>query len=85
MGPVDDGSGTSTPESEPASAQKEPRDPSSTTRPIRRIYQVKEGAMIAGVCNGIALYLGIDPSIVRVLFIVLGFFTLGASPSPILG
>ena len=31
--------------------------------------------MIAGVCAGLGEYLGIDPTVVRLLF-VLGFFTL---------
>ena len=30
--------------------------------------------MFAGVCNGLAAYFGIDPTIVRLLFIVLTFF-----------
>jgi phage shock protein PspC (stress-responsive transcriptional regulator) len=37
----------------------------------RRLYRIREGAMIAGVCNGLATYLNIDVSIVRILFVVL--------------
>jgi len=37
-----------------------------------RLYQIREGAMISGVCNGIAAYLSIDPTIVRVVFVILG-------------
>ncbi|HEX7137366.1 MAG TPA: PspC domain-containing protein [Vicinamibacterales bacterium] len=43
----------------------------------RRLYLVKEGAMIAGVCNGIAAFIGIDATIVRVVFLVLLFLTKG--------
>ncbi|RLE62902.1 MAG: PspC domain-containing protein [Thermoprotei archaeon] len=38
---------------------------------IRRLYRSKKDRMIAGVCGGIAEYLGIDPTIVRLLWILL--------------
>jgi phage shock protein PspC (stress-responsive transcriptional regulator) len=38
--------------------------------PLRRAYQ---GRMISGVCAGIADYLGVDVTIVRVVFAVLTF------------
>jgi phage shock protein PspC (stress-responsive transcriptional regulator) len=38
-----------------------------------------EGAMAGGVCNGIAAYLGIDPTLVRLVFILLAFVTFGAA------
>ena len=37
----------------------------------KRLYRVQEGAMIAGVCNGIAVHFNIDPTIVRLAFVVL--------------
>ena len=45
----------------------------------KRLYLVQEGAMLAGVCNGLAAYFGVDPTIVRLIFVVLlvlstGFF-----------
>ena len=49
--------------------------PSAT---IRRLYQIREGAMISGVCKGLAAYLNLDVSIVRILFIVLTILTGGA-------
>jgi len=48
-------------------------DPSPPPRP-RRLYKLHDGAMVAGVCNGIAVYFGIDPTIVRLLFVLLTFF-----------
>ncbi|HVT71857.1 MAG TPA: PspC domain-containing protein [Lacunisphaera sp.] len=42
--------------------------------PVRRLYCIREGAMIAGVCNGIGAYFGIDPTFVRIGFVVLTFF-----------
>jgi phage shock protein PspC (stress-responsive transcriptional regulator) len=37
----------------------------------RRLYRIHEGAMIAGVCNGIAAYVNIDPTFVRLAFVLL--------------
>jgi phage shock protein PspC (stress-responsive transcriptional regulator) len=34
----------------------------------RRLYQIREGAMLSGVCNGLAAYLNVDPTIVRIAF-----------------
>ena len=49
----------------------------SNTAPLRRLYLIREGAAIAGVCKGLAAYLNIDVSIVRILFIVLTILTSG--------
>jgi phage shock protein C len=46
--------------------------------PPRRLEQVSEGALISGVCKGLARYLGIDVIIVRVVALVLLFATGGA-------
>ncbi|MGB5132374.1 MAG: PspC domain-containing protein [Steroidobacteraceae bacterium] len=43
----------------------------------RRLYQIREGAMLAGVCNGIAAFLNVDVTIVRVVFVVLTLLTGG--------
>ena len=40
---------------------------------IKTLTRSKSNRMIAGVCAGLADYLNIDPTIVRLLF-VLGFF-----------
>jgi phage shock protein PspC (stress-responsive transcriptional regulator) len=40
----------------------------NTSPPLRR---VREGAMIAGVCGGLARWLGWDPTIVRLLYVLL--------------
>jgi phage shock protein PspC (stress-responsive transcriptional regulator) len=39
--------------------------------PPRRLYRIHEGAMISGVCNGIAAYLNMDPTLVRLAFFLL--------------
>jgi len=58
-----------------ASAAEAPR---ATAGP-KRLYLIKEGAMVAGVCNGLAAYFGLDPTVVRLVFVGLlvlstGFF-----------
>ncbi len=37
----------------------------------RRLYRIHEGAMVAGVCNGIAAYVNLDPTLVRLAFVLL--------------
>jgi phage shock protein PspC (stress-responsive transcriptional regulator) len=36
----------------------------------KRLYQIREGAMLSGVCNGLAAYFNIDPTLVRIAFVV---------------
>ncbi len=40
----------------------------------KRLYKVREGKMIAGVCLGLSEYFGIDVSIVRIVVAVLSLF-----------
>jgi len=76
MGPVDDadaaGAGASgNPETSAGS------DAKATAGASKRLYQIREGAMISGVCNGIAAYLNVDVTIVRVAFVLLAVLTRG--------
>ena len=43
---------------------------------VKTLTRSKSNRMIAGVCAGLADYLNIDPTVVRLLF-VLGFFLAG--------
>lgn len=43
--------------------------------PRKRLYQIREGAMFAGVCNGIAAYFNVDVTWVRLAFVLLTIFT----------
>lgn len=43
----------------------------------RRLHKSKQNAILAGVCSGIAEYFNIDPTIVRVIVVILAFFTSG--------
>jgi phage shock protein C len=44
----------------------------------KRLLRSKTNRMIGGVCGGIGEYLGIDPTIVRLLWILFTFFSFGA-------
>jgi len=55
IGPVDGGSETT---------QKEAPDMGAP-----KLYQIREGAILSGVCNGLGAYFNLDPTIVRVAFI----------------
>jgi phage shock protein PspC (stress-responsive transcriptional regulator) len=43
----------------------------------KRLSRVEEGRMIAGVCAGLGRYLGVDPTVVRIIFILLALFAAG--------
>ena len=47
----------------------------------KRLYRSNTDKMIAGVCGGLARYLGVDPTIVRLVFLLL--FFVGGSAIPI--
>lgn len=38
----------------------------------KRLYRIEEGKIIAGVCGGIAQYLNIDPTVVRLIWALIG-------------
>lgn len=79
MGPVQDAAAEGE-ERPPGAAAAGPAGPGAAAAESgapprgRRLYKIHDGAMIAGVCNGLALYVGIDPTIVRLLFVLLTFF-----------
>jgi phage shock protein PspC (stress-responsive transcriptional regulator) len=37
----------------------------------KRLYRIHEGAMLAGVCNGLGAYFNIDPTLIRLAFALL--------------
>ncbi len=49
---------------------------SSAAQP-KRLYILREGEVIGGVCSGIAAYLNVDVTIVRLIFVILAFATSG--------
>ena len=46
-------------------------EPSSGSK---RLYRIRDGRIVAGVCAGLAAYFGIDPTLVRLGFVVLTVF-----------
>ena len=47
---------------------------SSNRDGVRKFYRDREGKKIAGVCSGLALYLNIDVTILRIIFLVAFIF-----------
>jgi phage shock protein PspC (stress-responsive transcriptional regulator) len=61
MGPVE---GEGAPQPEVAAA------PGADGSPRKRLYRLRDGAMFSGVAAGVGAYFSIDPTIVRILFVV---------------
>lgn len=40
---------------------------------IKRLYRSRKDRMIGGVCGGLGAYLDIDPTMIRLLFVLLAF------------
>jgi phage shock protein PspC (stress-responsive transcriptional regulator) len=45
--------------------------------PVKRLYRIKDGAMISGVCSGLGAYFDLDANLIRILFVVAALFTSG--------
>ncbi|MBI5425640.1 MAG: PspC domain-containing protein [Opitutae bacterium] len=76
MGPIEDDSSAHAPggaaRNEPKSECDEPRAAGAAgAGPVKRLYRIYDGAMVSGVCNGLGAYFGVDPTIVRVAFVLL--------------
>ncbi|MGM0368863.1 MAG: PspC domain-containing protein [Bacillota bacterium] len=39
----------------------------------KRLYRSKRDRMLAGVCGGLGEYLGVDPTVVRLVWVFLAF------------
>jgi phage shock protein C len=50
-----------------------------TETPYRKLYRSRNDRMLAGVAGGIAEYSNIDPTLVRVLFVLLAVVTGGGA------
>jgi phage shock protein PspC (stress-responsive transcriptional regulator) len=74
MGPVDAGDAATT-----ADAGEKPGETNAAKGAAspKRLYRIREGAMFAGLCAGVAAFLDIDVTIVRVVFVVLAVLTKG--------
>jgi phage shock protein PspC (stress-responsive transcriptional regulator) len=43
----------------------------------KRLFVIRDGAMLMGVCNGIGAYLGVEANLIRLAFVLLTIFTSG--------
>lgn len=46
----------------------------SSSRGPKRLHRIREGRVVAGVCVGLAVYFGVDPTLVRLVFALLTAF-----------
>ncbi len=44
---------------------------------IKRLTRPREGRKIGGVCAGIGEYLGLDPTVVRIIYVLLSIGAIG--------
>lgn len=54
----------------PSENPQENAEQSEGDRPVRKLFRDSDGKKIAGVCSGLALFLGIDVVLIRVLFLI---------------
>jgi phage shock protein PspC (stress-responsive transcriptional regulator) len=43
----------------------------------KRLIRTRKGRLVAGVCSGLGEYAGIDPTVVRLIFVALAVVTFG--------
>jgi len=60
-----------------AEGAPETASPYAGTQPRKRLFNIREGAMWAGVCNGIAAYINVDVTWVRIAFALITIFSWG--------
>jgi phage shock protein PspC (stress-responsive transcriptional regulator) len=71
MGEVEDGeTGTDHAGEESQHEGREGRRP-------KRLFVIREGAMVLGVCKGLGAFFGVDTNLVRLAFVLLAIFTSG--------
>ena len=44
----------------------------------KKLYRSRTDKMIAGVCGGLGKYLGVDPTLIRLTFVLLLLFGIGS-------
>ena len=47
------------------------------SKPPKRLYRSRKEKVIAGVCGGLAEYFGVDPTLIRLIFVL--FLLVGGS------
>ncbi|HSY42483.1 MAG TPA: PspC domain-containing protein [Candidatus Acidoferrum sp.] len=77
MGPIEtDGGAAANETANPggASESKAAGEEQAKSGSPRRLYRIKEGSMVSGVCNGLGAYLSVDPTFIRLAFAFLAIF-----------
>lgn len=77
MGPVQSETGTGSSAAAGDQPQAEAKSGSASGAAPKRLYQIREGAMLSGVCTGLAAYLNIDVTMVRIGFVLFTLLTSG--------
>jgi phage shock protein PspC (stress-responsive transcriptional regulator) len=80
MGPVDSGAGSDTRDNgvpPDVHAQGNGATGQAGSMASKRLYQISEGALFSGVCKGLAVYLDVDVTLVRLLFVIAAVITGG--------
>jgi phage shock protein PspC (stress-responsive transcriptional regulator) len=80
MGPVEPAAGDAANQgTAPPANHARPSSAKATpdTGAPKRLYRIDDGAMLAGVCTGLAAYSNIDVTLIRIAFVILAFFTNG--------
>jgi phage shock protein PspC (stress-responsive transcriptional regulator) len=68
------------PQQPPQQAPQQPPFQAPSQPPYRRLTRTTWDAPVSGVCGGIARYLGVDPTLVRVLAVIAMVFTFPVGP-----
>lgn len=54
-----------------------PREEPRYEGPNKRLYRIRDGAKVAGVCTGLGAYFDLDPNVIRILFALAAIFMSG--------
>lgn len=46
---------------------------------VKKLFRSRTNRMIFGICGGIGDYLGADPTVVRIVAVLLAFFSFGTA------
>ena len=77
MGPVESAEEKGRRRRAPKAPPEHGAQPYSGPQPRKRLFNIREGAMWAGVCNGIAAYINVDVTWVRIAFVLITIFSWG--------
>jgi phage shock protein PspC (stress-responsive transcriptional regulator) len=58
--------------------EDKPAEASASSARAHRLYRIKDEAIIFGVCAGLAAYVGLDATIIRIIFALLTLFSAGS-------